>query len=382
VVPNITDPLTNQVWNYVYVYGTGDPSGCDYSQANNSAMGSPLYVAGNACFDNQAKVTGGPLQIHVTLTFNNVQNMVGTPTQRVKTVNLKGGCKLKPATAFHLPCDDSDQVYSDPSPAGTNPVTLSTPTPAWETWYLNASPGPYYGCTTTAGTAPNGNWATLFDNDQGAPENASASKLNRSIAGTVALTPSSSYSCKTYAGGELSWNATSTASDVYGPAKTLTVNGTVFLDGNARIDSGSLVTYRGQGSLYLSGSFVLKNTQLCALPSGSSCDWALGDGHWDPNKSFLNIVAGYKGGGGQNDAGSSDISIELRSVGFQGGMLAHQRLNVGSSSSTMGPIVSRKLTVAQSITTYPVPLLTEVPVAMAGNPVAFATPLPPTNYGG
>jgi Tfp pilus assembly protein PilX len=368
VIPVYTEIVSaNQVWNYIYVYGTNDPSGCDYSQSNNSAMGSPLYVAGNACFDNQAWISGGPLQIHGTLTLNSPQNKVGVSVLQPITsgVHIAGGCKLKPSLLFHMPCDATDNVYASPA-ADTSPITLEPPAPDWTTWYLNSSPGPYYPCLTESGTPP------TFDGDQGPENNPNATKLNRSVAGTFVLTPSSSYTCKT-ANGELSWNAST---------KVLTVNGTVFIDGNARVDSGGVVSYTGMGSLYLSGSFVLKNTNLCAVVSGSSCDWQLGSGHWDPNSRFLNIVTGYIGGGGQADTPSSDTSIEITSSGYQGGMLAAQRLDVGSSSTLMGPLVANKLSVAQSITTYAFPTITTVPVATPGGVPKFANPQPPENYSG
>ena len=377
VIPKYTKTLQNQVWNYVYIYGTGDPSGCDYSQSNNSVMGSPIYVAGNACFDNQAKITGGPVQIWGTLTFNNTQNKIGTSGQPVTTgVHIAGGCKLKPATGFHSPCDATDQVYANPA-ADTTPITLTTPSPAWTSWYVNASPGPYFPCNVAqSGTPP------VFDNDQGSLQTADPTKLNRSVAGTFSLT-GASYTCKTESG-ELSYNSST---------KVLTVSGTVFIDGNARIDSGGVITYTGMGTLFLSGSFVLKNTTVCAVASGNDCDWTLGSGHWRPSTcpavdsakdcKFLNIVAGYVGGGGQSDVPSSDVSVEFLSSGYQGGILAAQRFDIGTTSSTMGPIVSSRMTVGQSLTTYLFPQLTTVPAATPdGSQPPYGTPQKPKNFAG
>jgi hypothetical protein len=377
VIPKYTKILQNQVWNYVYIYGTGDASACDYSQSNNSVMGSPIYVAGNACFDNQAKVTGGPVQIWGTLTFNNNQNKIGTSSEPVTTgVHIAGGCKLKPATSFHSPCDATDQVYASPA-ADTTPASLSTPSPAWTTWYVNASPGPYFPCNVAqSGTPP------VFDTDQGSLQTADPTKLNRSVAGTFNLT-AASYSCKSE-NGEISYDATN---------KVLTVNGTVFIDGNGRIDTGGVVTYRGMGTLFLAGSFVLKNTNLCAVASGSSCDWTLGSGHWQPSNcpatdatkdcKFLNIVAGYVGGGGQADVGASDVSAEFISSGYQGGILTAQRFDISTTSSTMGPIVSSRMTVGQSLTTYLFPQLTTVPEGMPdGSQPKFGTPQTPRNFAG
>ena len=374
VMPRTTQPLANDVWNYFYVYGTGDPSGCDYLQANNSGMASPLYVAGNACFENQAWISEGDVQIHGTVTFRSPQNKIGESSARpiTKAVNIKGGCKKFGATSFHLPCDAADNVYANPAP-GTGPITLPPPAPAWETWYLNASPGPYYPCVTTAGTPPNGNWSTLFDTDQGSAASPDVSRANRS-AGTVALTPSASYSCKTPAG-ELSWNASTSDSSTFGPAKTLTLSGTVFIDGNARIDSGSYVKTRGMGSLFLSGSFVFKNTNVCAVVSGTSCYWTLNQpGSWNPNQSFFEIVAGWKGGGGQTDIPSPDIAVEFISSEFQGGLQSADRVDIATTSSTQGPLVMRKVTLGQTLTTYPFPRLETVPVATPGNDPAYSVP--------
>jgi hypothetical protein len=378
VVPVYTVSRPIDTWNYVYVYGTGDPSGCDYSQSNNSSMGSPLYVAGNACFYNSAKITGGALNIWGKLTFNSNQNSVGTSSSYITTgVHIKGGCKPNGGSGYDSPCTTADNVYANPA-ADTSPITLSTPQPDWNDWYLNASPGPYYGCTTSSGTVP------TFDNNQGSLNNPDVTKLDRSVnptgtTGAFDLTPASgNYTCKT-PNGEISF-----AQPANGQPATLTVNGTVFIDGNARVDYGSVVKYTGMGTLFLSGSFVLTGTNLCAVVSGTNCDWVLGSGHWDPNSAFLNIIAGYKGGGGQNETADANTSIEMKSAGFQGGMQAANKIDVGTSSTTMGPLVARSLNIVQSITTYPFPLINTSPVGSPNNGQAptYSTPQTPTNYSG
>jgi len=74
------------------------------------------------------------------------------------------------------------------------------------------------------------------------------------------LTPGTSYMCKT-PNGQISWDNASS---------TLTLTGTVFIDGSAKVDNGRTNLYTGSGVLYLSGSFLLKNSKLCALSSTSS----------------------------------------------------------------------------------------------------------------
>ena len=61
------------------------------------------------------------------------------------------------------------------------------------------------------------------------------------------------------ASGELSWNATT---------KTLTVKGTIFIDGSAKVANGAFNTYNGQATIYLSGTFYLDG-KLCGGVSGA-----------------------------------------------------------------------------------------------------------------
>jgi len=102
-------------------------------------------------------------------------------------------------------------------------------------------------------------------------------------AGTFNLTPASSYTCQT-AAGELSWNATT---------KTLTVHGTVFIDGSVYVNNGFINTYTGQATLYVSGSVLLKNSTLCAQlnVAKTACDTV----DWNPNTQLLCIVSNGNG---------------------------------------------------------------------------------------
>ncbi len=326
VIAVYTQALANPVWDYVYVYGSGDPSGCDYTQLNNSVMGSPLYVTGNACLYNSAWISGGPLQVKGTLSFNSPQNSVGSVATPITTgVHIGGGCKPVGLTTAHSPCTAADSINANPG-ADTNVATLTTPQPAWSTWYLNASPGPYYPCVTASGSPP------AFDNDQGLGSSPDAGKENLSLTGAggvVYLTPGTSYSCRT-PNGELSWNLGS---------RLLTVNGAIFIDGNVGIDSSGTIAYSGIGTIFSSGSFVLKGTSLCAVvaANGKDCDWQAGAGHWDPNTRFLEIVAGDKQACCAPDVPAGDVSVELSSVSFQGGIEAANRIDVSTSSSTQGP---------------------------------------------
>jgi hypothetical protein len=366
VDPLLTESLGSQAWNYVFSTATGDPSGCDMSLLNTVKMGSPLYVAGNLCLDNSAWISGGPVLVHGQLNLNAPQNKVGTSSAPVNTVQVAGGCKYR-NNPLHSPCQgppaNADNVFA--SEIGTAPATIAWPTAEWEKWYLHGNPGPYYACQTQSGTLP------IFDNDQGLASSPDASKWNRSVPGTFNLAPSgSSYQCKTGAG-ELSWNK---------GTKKLTVSGTVFIDGNAVIDNGFTNDYDGQGTIYLSGSLLLKSSNLCAVVSGSTCDWAA----WNPNTAFLGIVAGGKGGGGQSDVGA-DVSIEIKSVHFQGGLYGVQRIQIDTAAGgpeVQGPMVAPSVVITQSITTHSFPAVTIAPTGLAGNQVVYSKPRTPESFSG
>ena len=153
-----------------------DPVG-DVITLHFESFTSPLYVTGNACLYNSAWISGGPLHVKGTLGFNSPQNSVGTPLNPVtRGVHVGGGCKPTGLTLVHSPCTVVDAVHANPA-ADTNVATLTTPQPAWATWYLNASPGPYYPCATVSGAPP------PFDNDQGSGAGPDAGKENLSLTG-------------------------------------------------------------------------------------------------------------------------------------------------------------------------------------------------------
>jgi hypothetical protein len=360
VDPLYAQPLVNPAYDYVYVYGTGAASGCDFDAQNSSDFESALYVQGNLCLSNSAVVMN---ELHVwgTVDAKSPQTGIGKSTSyNTSGVHVKGGCRYNSSGVYHSPCGTADHAWANPVDDGS-PRTLTPPNTDATGWYKASSPGPYFPCTTSSGTPSNAtSWANAFDNDQGSTPD--ATKMNRSITNTFNLTPSTAYSCKN-GFGELTWNPSASP-------KTLTLKGTVFIDGNARIDIGSVIKYTGVGSLYLSGSFVVKGTNVCAVVSGSTCDWSLpGSGHWDVQNNFIDVVAGIVGGGGQSETPATDVSVEFYSSGFQGAVTAAQRVDVSTQSSFQGPLVERSMSLGQSLATYPFGTLAYVPTATPGNPI-------------
>jgi hypothetical protein len=168
----------------------------------------------------------------------------------------------------------------------------------------------------------------------------------------------------TAASGEIGWNATT---------KTLTVSGTLFIDGSAKISNGALNTYNGQGTLYLSGTFRATGS-LCAASSGSSCDFA----GWNPNADMLMIVA--NGSGGQDNPGDS-IQVD-NNYSYQGGLYGTNAVEFGNNVNVDGPIVGSQILLSNNLTTNAFPTISVVPVGMPSNKNVYAQPNPPQGFTG
>lgn len=384
--------LVNNVYDYVFVYGTNDPDGCDFQNSNNSTFGSRLYVQGNLCLSgstavmNEVDVWGTAVLLNPSSIGQKAGNTI---TNNTAGVHIKGGCSTSSTGPFTpWACGTTQAVYASPA-ADASPTSLTPPnvTSSAQGWYKSASPGPYSPCKTSSGTPSNtGSWATAFDNDVPSGSQPDYTHMNRSISGAFDLTPTTgAYSCKT-SFGELSWdpNATDSSGNT---VPTLTIKGTIFIDGNARIAPSNiqLIRYLGVGTIYVSGSMVLKGTHVCAayVFSSKDCDWAVpGTGHWDVSSNFLQLVAGVVGGGGQSETPDANTSVEIASASYQGGITANLKTDVSSGSTTQGPLVQNSMNLGQSLVTKPFGTLTDVPTATPDNQIQSVKVLPPTSYSG
>lgn len=349
VKPTTTQPLNNPAWNYIYA--TKAPSsGCDEIVQQSVVIASPFFVNGNLCLQNTASITSGPLNVVGSLTLTQKSNIVGSAASPISDAHIGAGCKYQNG-AMDNPCKGAvDNVYA--KVLNTTPSTITPPVVYWDSWYLNASPGPYFPCQTSSGSVP------TFDTDQGTTGD--VTKRNNSVSTAFNLTPSSSYTCKN-PNGELSWDATN---------KVLTVTGTIFIDGSAYIQNGAVNSYNGQAVIYLSGTFLEKNSKLCAglNAAKTDCDTTT----WDPNSELLCIVA--NGSGGQVNSWDS---VQVTSATFQGAIFATKSIDTDTTGAVDGPLVGETVNLGQSATTS-FPTITTVPVGMPSNPTVYAEPQTPT----
>jgi hypothetical protein len=354
VDPSYSQPLNNMAWNYIWAKATG--STCDMTIGQSVNVATPLYVEGNLCLQNSATISSGPMVVKGSLTMSQKANGVGQPSSPVNEAHIGGACQYWNKAA-NYPCKGSpDNVYARTLDQNVPPLT--PPVADWTKWYLNADPGPYYPCLEKSGTPP------TFDNDQGSASTPDPTKRNYSVLTVFDLTPGLSYTCKT-PGGELSWNASS---------HVLTVKGTVYIDGSVVVDNGGTDTYDGQGSLYVSGTALIKNTRLCAAVDASGNCSANG---WDPNSRLVVIVA--DGHGGQVPANDS---IQLVSATFQGALYGTWAIENDTTSSVIGPMIGSTVILGQSVTTS-FPAIRIVPTGMpALQNTIYAQPRAPTGYTG
>jgi hypothetical protein len=353
LIASQTQPATVPAWNYVYA--TGSSQSCDLQLNNSVTLTASVYVVGDLCLNNTATIRGSSTVVNVSgaayLTSPGNSIGVSGASGSIAAAHIVDGCSAQ-GNALKKPCDNSRDVYATISDTTLNPTpaALGAPTVDWDYWYANANLGPKAPCkrNTVTGTPP------TFDNDN---------LRNASVAATVNLTPSSSYTCATNTG-ELSWNNST---------KVLTIKGVIFIDGSASIDSAGAATYTGQGSLLLSGTMLMKNSRLCAVPAtSSSCDTA----SWDQNSKYLAIETnGLATGGGSMQA----IGITLTSAEFQGGLYSTAGVDAGTTSDADGGIIGSYIVLSQKASVL---AASTVPTGLAGNPVTTYAVGTPYSYSG
>jgi hypothetical protein len=431
VIPTYKQPLNNPVWNYLYAGHTG--STCDQTLNNNISGASRMYVAGNLCLSPNVQLAQSQVIVHGNLDVQN-NAAVGASTNMSTRVETYVGGSCRYGVGSWVTCtgnQDANHIYSKLVDGTTTAVehvapNIAPPTADYAKWYDNALPGPSQSCTSSSGTPP------TFDNNYPSRDNsastvdltpassyicrvgpgASTSLSSAMTAGqtTVAVASATGFPTSQFhiriddevmtvtagfgtttwtvargassttaashamsqtviwddatTSGELSWNATT---------KTLTVKGTMFIDGSAKVSNSALNTYNGQGTLYLSGTFLATGS-LCASVSGSACAFST----WNPDTEMLTIVA--NGNGGQVNPGNS-IQLD-NNFSFQGGLYATNAVEFGNNVNIGGPVVGSQILLSNNLVTNNFPTITTVPSGMPSNQDVFAQANPPEMFAG
>jgi hypothetical protein len=320
----------NAIWNYVY---SDDPT-FTVSLGNSVDVNVPLYTRGSLRLSNSAQVSGYALQVQGTLEFFNTSH-VGTAGAPVHEVHVAGGCRDGSSGAFSSPCTLPGRVYAEINDAST--TNFSKPPVDLASWYQNAMPGPRHNCT--AGSFPGG-----FDNDL----------LPNNSRPAVDLLPDAPYDCRVYDAsgalvGQLTWNPS---------ARTLQLHGTIYFDGSIQFRNLSVATYSGRGTIYAAGNITFGN-------SSTLCGDVECDADWNATQNLLAFVSG----GNVTTANSTK---------FQGAVYAVNDYSEANASTVWGPIIARRISLANSSVNHYVPIGTLMP----GMPATYEDVVTLTNEPG
>ena len=261
------------VWNHIFLTAPLVPNVCQTNYAgNNTLITSPMYVVGNLCLTGNnisiAEAVGGqPIDLMVGGKLMLGSNRVGADSTHPITGGVVvGGCTTVSVASATSSCTPASFNYW----VGTTDTFVSAQAPEQlgsdiAADYANFDPGPKHSCA--AGGLP----ATTFDNDT----------TQNGTNASFELLPASNYTCISQSGasvGQLTWN---------NATKQLTVNGSVFLDGNLTISQSG--TYTGTGVIEAAGTITFNGngTSLCATSPCNFTNWQGSSG----NNSMLLLVS-------------------------------------------------------------------------------------------
>jgi hypothetical protein len=431
VTPSLTQPLNNPVWDYLYAGHTG--STCDQTLNNNINGSSRMYVAGNLCLSPNVNLAQSTVIVGGNVDVSN-NAAVGASTSMATRVETYVGGNCRYAGGTWAACSgnqDARHIYSKLSDGTTISVNHTAPVIAppaadFATWYENSIPGPSQSCTTSSGSPPtfdtnypsrDNSVSTVTDltpNSSyycrvGPGANTTLASAVNSTATTITVNsaagfPTTSFTIRiddeylnvTAGFGTTTWtvtrgvNSSSAAAHVVSQSidwstppsgllawnattKTLTINGTVYIDGSAKVSNGSVNSYNGYGTLYLSGTFLIDGSMCATIVSGA-CNFA----SWNPDKDLFMVVA--NGSGGQVNPGDS---IEMNNNwSWQGGLYGTNAVEFGNNDNVDGPLVGSQIVLSNNLTTNAFPLINVVPIGMPSNQAVYAQPNPPQNFSG
>jgi hypothetical protein len=313
---------------YQYGFFLGDAnSDCTSSSGGNTFSGNldirvNVMARGSLCLSGNQSIlqptgTTGTVNLYVgkKLSINGNNATVGTSAAKINQATIVGGCIH--SSVVVCSSSNSSHVYANTYSSTQNDITPPTINTAW---YTNSKPGPTHACNdnpvnvTQVSTYPTGYTAStfsaaLFDNN---------STMDRSLGTFDFLSKfgTSSWDCRYY---DSSGNLQGRLAWTYGSPGTLTISGTIWIDGDFNFTNPYAIVH-GRGTMYVSGTVAFSGTaKICELPSsGSNCQ-----GVYDPSQNLLELVA-YNNGShtttGFSLSGNSAVTFE--GIAFTNGIMS------------------------------------------------------------
>lgn len=350
------------VWNHVFITAPLVPNVCALTMSGNSVVLTvPLYVIGNMCLGSNGsgtvmKETTQPVDLQVggKLILVGGSSIGADASHPITSGVVVGGCSTVSVSSATTPCTPTGLNYwvKTPETFVLHDAPALSPAQA-ATSYATADPGPKHPCAP--GNSPNPPLAaSAFDNDTAL----NLTTEPNATAASFELTPSFSYSCISQGGatvGQLSWNNTT---------KQLTINGSIFFDGNVTISQSG--TYTGTAAMAAAGTFSFNGNNL-SLCTKSPCNTS--SGAWQGssgNNSMLTLVA--------LASNANAIVFQNNSQTFQGSLWTQPSSVVAFVKNTdtiEGPIsVGGIDSEFNNATLIPLPVIVNMPVG---------APLPPNS---
>jgi Tfp pilus assembly protein PilX len=350
-ISSVTNGAVAAMWNHIFLTAPLVPNVCQTDFAgNNLVIDVPLYVVGNLCLsgnNNFIKEVGQPIDLEVggKLVLSGPNTQVGTSsTVPITSGVVVGGCTTVSVASSTTACNATNFRYyvgtTDTFNSQAAPVETGTDI---QSDYATFDPGPMHACK--AGTSPAGLASTAFDTDT----------TYNSSAATFELTPAFSYDCQSTSGtsvGRLKWDNT---------AKTLTIAGSIFVDGNMTISQSA--TYTGTAVIEASGSITISgnSTTLCAT---YPCNTALNAWQGSSGNNSMLTLAALKSTG-------TSFTMNDNTQIFQGSLWTQPATTVavlGNSCVIEGPISIGTMSNQNNVDLKPLPIIKNMPVG---------APLPP-----
>jgi Tfp pilus assembly protein PilX len=285
----------------VYGYGffMGDPladctTGTGNTIGNSAQVTEPVFIASSLCISGGSQplvanpTSGSPVSIYIGGKFQTSGNSspIGTSSSLLSSATIVGGCQINFHGLRTVPCDAQGVPTNGTGPGvwassySSTPMSLTKPTVTSadaDSIYQSASPGPDNPC----GSGSTQGSYLKFDTNGSRDTSVGTLDLLKISGGTTG----NDYDCRTYDG---SGNLIGQLTYTYGTPGSLTVNGTVFIDGSLSFGGNDQAVYHGFGTLYVDGTVTFSNgARLC----GASMVSGKCSGTWDPSQADLEIVA-------------------------------------------------------------------------------------------
>ena len=342
-----TPPATtanNPAWNYLY---SDSPTGCMILQSS-VRIKQKVYVKNDLCLGSSAQILAEAGEVSVGGEINvDSSAWIGfvVPLPTLNLGSTSAGCRKGAfdsggnpigGGAYSYPCTLLHQVNATTKNHTVPNVTK--PPMDLAARYADAKPGPSYPCTSSTGVPP------TFDNNS----------LMDNTSPTVNLI-GAAYNCSVTGGGSIRW--------VPGDPGTLTVDGTIFFDGDIVMVGSAKARIVGRGTIYTAGRIVMDSSiRLCGEFSGSDCNFTAGV--WDPDVNLLTLVAGS----GTPGLPSDTYAVEMNSsVQWQGAIYAVGDYLQTSSAVAQGPVVANQIHYDSSTGTVAAPFDELTPGAPSGS---------------